>query len=198
MHEAPGTRPSLLLRLRGERDEQAWAEFLGLYEPLILRLMRGRGLQDSDARDATQQVLLRSSRAIDSYESDGESASFRRWLFRVARNVVVTFLTRQSRQPRLLADGPLAETCDAAPPKSLESNQFDEEFQRQVLAWGMGQVRHEFRDSTWQAFVETSVNGRTIAEVARELGMSPGSVYVARSRIIARLRTKVAEWEVDQ
>ena len=59
-------------------------------------------------------------------------------------------------------------------------------------------VRKEFRDATWQAFVETSVNGRAIPEVARELGLSPGSVYVARSRIIARLRAKVVEFEVDQ
>src|SRR5260221_421603 len=104
MHEAPRTRPSLLLRLRGERDEQAWAEFLAIYEPLILRLMRRRGLQESDARDMTQQALLRISGAIDRYEPDGAEASFRRWLFRVARNVVVTFLRHQTRQPTSLDD----------------------------------------------------------------------------------------------
>ena len=198
MHETPRTRPSLLLRLRGERDEQAWAEFLVLYEPLVMRLMRRRGLQENDARDTTQQVLMRISGAIERYEPDGAAASFRRWLFRVARNVVVTFLTRQSRQPALLDDRQLAETCDAALPRTSESDLFDDEYQRQVLAWGMDEVRDEFRDATWQAFVETSVNGRAIPEVARELGLSPGSVYVARSRIIARLRAKVVEFEVDQ
>ena len=198
MHETPRTRPSLLLRLRGERDEQAWAEFLALYEPLVMRLMRRRGLQENDARDTTQQVLMRISGAIERYQPDGAEASFRRWLFRVARNVVVTFLTRQSRQPALLDDRQLAEAFDAALPSSPESDLFDDEYQRQVLAWGMDEVRDEFRDATWQAFVETSVNGRAIPEVARELGLSPGSVYVARSRIIARLRAKVAEFEVDQ
>jgi RNA polymerase sigma factor (sigma-70 family) len=198
MHETPRTRQTLLLRLRGERDDEAWAEFLILYEPLVLRLMRGRGLQDSDARDATQQVLLRISGAIDSYEPDGAAASFRRWLFRVARNVVVTFLTRQSRQPKLLDDRQLAEAFEDNLPKTAESDLFDEEYQRQVLAWGMEQVRHEFRDTTWQAFVDTSVHGRAISEVAQELGMSPGSIYVARSRIIARLRAKVEEREAHQ
>src|SRR5207247_8579539 len=104
VHETPRTRPSVLLRVRGERDERAWAEFLMLYEPLVLRLMRRRGLQESDARDTTQQVLLRISGAIERYEPDGAEASFRRWLFRVARNVVVTFLIRQSRQPELPED----------------------------------------------------------------------------------------------
>ncbi|MBS0261194.1 MAG: sigma-70 family RNA polymerase sigma factor [Planctomycetes bacterium] len=81
--------------------------------------------------------------------------------------------------------------------RSAESDLFDEEYQQQILAWAMEQVRHEFHTTTWQAFIDTSVNGRTIPDVSRELGMSPGSIYVARSRIIARLRAKVAECEED-
>ncbi len=196
--ETPRTRPSLLLRLRGERDERAWAEFLVLYEPLVLRLMRRRGLQESDARDTTQQVLLRISGAIERYQPDGAEASFRRWLFRVARNVVVTFLMRQSRQPELFNDRQIAEVLDATLAVSSESDLFDHEYRQQVLAWATEQVRREFRDTTWQAFVETNINGRSIAEVASELSLSPGSVYVARSRIIARLRAKVEEFEADQ
>ena len=198
MSETPRTRPSLLLRLRGERDERAWAEFLSLYEPLILRLMRRRGLQESDARDTTQQVLLRISRAIERYQPDGAQASFRRWLFRVARNVVVTFLMRKSKQPESLDEQHLAELFESTLPSSSESDLFDQEYQQQVLAWATEQVRREFRDTTWRAFVETNINGRPIAEVAAELNLSPGSVYVARSRIIARLRTKVEEFEAEE
>lgn len=195
MHETPRTRPSLLLRLQGDRDERAWDEFLLLYEPLVLRLMRGQGLQDSDARDTTQQVLLRISGAIESYQPDGAEASFRRWLFRVARNVVVTFLMKKSRQPVLMPDDQVAEVLDSKLAVSEESDLFDHEYRQQVLAWATEQVRREFHDSTWQAFVETNINGRPIAEVACELSLSPGSVYVARSRIIARLRAKVEEFE---
>ena len=197
VYETPRTRPSLLLRLRGERDERAWAEFLLLYEPLVLRLMRRRGLQESDVRDTTQQVLLRISGAIERYQPDGAEASFRRWLFRVARNVVVTFLTRQSRREELLDDRQIEELLNTTLAASPESDLFDVEYRQQVLAWATEQVRCEFRDSTWQAFVETSINGRAIAEVARELNLSPGSVYVARSRIISRLRAKVEEFEND-
>ena len=195
MHESPRTRPSLLLRLRGARDEQAWGEFLAIYEPLVLRLMRGRGLQDSDARDTTQQVLQRISGAIERYQPDGADASFRRWLFRVARNVVVTFLTKQARQPELVDGLQIADTVDAAPANGPGSDEFDHEYRQQVLAWATEQVRREFKEATWQAFVETSINGRPIADVAAGLNLSPGSVYVARSRIIARLRAKVDEFE---
>ena len=195
MYEAPQTRSSLLQRLQGERDERAWGEFLDIYEPLVVRLMRRRGLQESDARDATQQVLLRISRAIGRYRPDGADASFRRWLYRIARNVVVTLLMQQPRQPQLLDDARLEEAIDSAAASGPDSDEFDQEYRQQVLAWAAEQVRCEFRPATWQAFVETGIQGRPIAEVARELNLSPGSVYVARSRIIARLRIKVAEFE---
>ena len=196
-YEIPPTRPSLLRRLRGDRDEPAWAEFLVLYEPLVLRLMRRRGLQESDARDTTQQVMLRISGAIERYQPDGAQASFRRWLYCIARNVATTFLMRQSRQPESLDDPRMADALDTALASGPESDLFDREYQKQVLAWAMEQVRREFRATTWQAFVETGIRGRSIADVARELSQSSGSVYVARSRIIARLRTKVEEFEAD-
>ena len=197
MHETPHTRPSLLLRLQGQRDERAWTEFLALYEPLVLRLMRRRGLQDCDARDMTQQVLLRIVAAIERYRPDGAAASFRRWLFRVARNVVITFLMQQSGQPQRFDNRQLAEILDLKGADSAESDLFDREYRQQVLAWATEQVRREFRDTTWTAFVETNIHGRPIVEVAIELGITPGSVYVARSRVIARLRAKVEEFETE-
>lgn len=195
MPEQPTTRPSLVRRLQGDRDERAWDEFSQIYEPVVLRLMRAQGLQDCDARDATQQVLLRISGAIDRYVPDGADASFRRWLFRIARNVVITFLMRQSKLPTVLNDQELVEVLDGSIADSAESQLFDAEYQQQILATVIEQVRREFKESTWQAFVETSINGRAIPDVARELKMSVGSVYVARSRIISRLRMKVEEFE---
>lgn len=195
MDDLPQTRPSLLLRLQGTRDELAWSEFLAIYEPLILRLMRLRGLQDSDARDATQQVLMRISSAISRYEPDGAEASFRRWLSKVARNVVVTFLTKREKWPTSFDEHALDGLQVSSANRGEDSELFDREYQKQVLAWALQHVRSEFRESTWLAFVETCINGRPIAEVAKELEMSPGSVYVSRSRLMARLRTKVEEFE---
>lgn len=195
MDSQPATRKSLLNRLQGSRDESAWGEFVLIYEPLLMRLMRSRGLQENDARDTTQQVLLRISGAIERYRPDGGEASFRRWLFRIARNVVVTFLSKQSRQPLLIEDWRAAEQLEPALAASDELRCFQREYDQQILAWAMEQVRYEFRASTWLAFVRTSIEGRSVTEVARELKMSPGSIYVARSRIVARLRAKVEEFE---
>jgi RNA polymerase sigma factor (sigma-70 family) len=198
MAEPPLTRPSLLRRLQADapqRDDRAWAEFLELYEPLLMRLMRRRGLQDCDARDATQQVLLRISRAIPKYQPDGALASFRRWLFRVARNVAVTHLARESRTGQIPRARDFENIDSAGIPAELESEEFEKEYRQQLLAWGIAQIQHEFRPATWSAFLETCIHGRPIPEVASELGMSPGNVYVARSRVISRLRAKVEEFE---
>ena len=86
MLELPETRNSLLVRLSAVNDTTAWAAFLRIYEPTIYRIARSRGLQDSDARDVTQEVLLAVHDKIDDWEYDSTKGSFRGWLFRVLRN----------------------------------------------------------------------------------------------------------------
>ena len=80
------------------RDEAAWTEFLEVYEPLILRLLRRHGLQDSDARDVCQQVLMAVAGDVEQWKSDGAKGSFRRWLFQIARNRVIKFLVKERRE----------------------------------------------------------------------------------------------------
>ena len=199
MPSSPETRPSLVVRLRNARDEAAWAEFLAIYEPLILRLLNKHGLQESDARDVCQQVLAAVARDIEQWKPDGAAASFRRWLFQIARNRVVKFLSRQ-RPGTIAAGGTDAlESLAAQPdPREALSDDFENEYRQQLLLCAAGQIRVEFRETTWQAFWQTCIDGRPVATVADELGMTTGSVYVARSRIMARLRTRVGELQADE
>ena len=196
MMTAPETRPSLLLRIQDPRDQQAWTKFFEIYHPLILRLVCQRGLQEVDAHEVTQEVLVAVSKSISRWEDDPQRGSFRGWLTRIARNLVVNFLIRQSRHPRGSGDSDLARWLDEVPsPESAESRLFDLEHRRQVFLWAVHEIQSEFRDTAWQAFWQTSIEGREVAVVARELKLSTGALYVARSRVMKRLREKVEGFE---
>ena len=194
MEQTPATRPSLLVRLHGPRDEQAWTEFCAIYAPLIERLARQRGLQDADAADLVQEVLRTVASAIERQLFDPSRGSFRGWLFRIARNLMVNFLISQRRHPRGSGDTDMQQLLEAWPAQdAADSALFDAEYKRQVLNWAAAQLRGEFTERMWQGFWQTGVEGRSAKEVAAALGTTVGTIYHYKSRVMARLRQKIEE-----
>ena len=196
MNEIPDTRHSLLLRLRDRGDQQAWAELLEIYEPLIYRLARRKGLQHADAEELTQEAFVAVAAAIERWDPDPSRGSFRGWLFRIARNMTINFLSRT--RPENVGTGGTGfryflEQQPAA--SGEEATLFGREYRREAFRWAAGEIREEFRESTWRAFWATAVEGRDIKETAGALEMSLGAVYAARSRIMARLKRKLQQLE---
>lgn len=187
----PETRWSLVVRLQDERDEAAWYEFIAEYEPFLLTFLQRRGLQDADAQDVAQQVLTSICQSVSNYKPDGRPGAFRRWMSTIARHAAIKFLQRKSRQPdsgggtQFLARMNDIATTDDDPVAR-------QEYQQAVFAWAVSRVKDEFRESTWNAFWETTVNHRPIDVVAKELDLSTGAIYMARSRVMARLKAQVA------
>jgi RNA polymerase sigma-70 factor (ECF subfamily) len=186
------TRYSLIAKLRDPADAHAWNEFVELYQPLIFRVASNRGLQEADARDVTQEVLARVCRVIESWDGEQRNSTFRGWLFRITRNLTIDYL-RSARQGRLRlqtlnADNDLDQLPD---PNSGDSSEFYLYFERQIFALAARRVQTEFQPKSWQAFWQTEVLRQPVAHVAEKLEMSRGAVYVARSRVIARLKREV-------
>ncbi|MEM8678725.1 MAG: sigma-70 family RNA polymerase sigma factor, partial [Planctomycetota bacterium] len=121
MNGIPETRASLIIRLPGGADLEAWREFTEIYEPFVYRFARRRGLQDADAREVVQEVFLGISRAVRDFEPDHERARFRTWLFRIAKNQLLTLL-RKRRESMLDSVGwnEVGATFEEEPPFDAE------------------------------------------------------------------------------
>ena len=192
----PSTHVSLLLRLRDPRDHEAWLEFVSLYEQAIYRLLRRHGLQDADAREVMQELLLAVSRSIDRWDPSKERGSFRGWLRRVTRNLVINWVKQRRRREQVAGDSSWQAMLEMLPaPTDPETIEFDNELRRALFQRAAEQVRGEVRPATWQAFWETAVVGISPADTAKKLGMNAGAVRVAKCRVLARLQAAVAEME---
>jgi RNA polymerase sigma factor (sigma-70 family) len=195
MDPFPDTRLSLIVRLQGEPDAAAWSEFVGLYRPVVVRLARRRGLQDADADDLAQQVLLAVARAVQRWEPDPARGRFRAWLRRIAENCTVNALTRRPHDRASGLTEELERLAEIPVPLGEETLELRREYRREVFQWAARAVQPEFHADTWEAFWLTAVQGVTMEDAAAQLGKGVGSIYAARSRVMKRLREKVAEWE---
>ncbi len=197
----PTTRASLLLRLRDSQDHEAWVEFVTLYEPVTYRLLRRYGLQDADAREVMQDLLMAVSRSVDRWDPAEERGSFRGWLRRVARNLVINWLKQRERRPTATGGSDLQAMLSqlpdtSGPPSSMEiCAEFDQELRRALFQRAAEQVRGEVQPATWRAFWETAVVGTSPADAAKKLDMTAGAIRVAKCRVLARLQVAVQEME---
>lgn len=192
MTTAQTTRPSLLLRVRDLADAAAWGEFVEIYAPLVHRYARRRGLQDADAADIVQEVLREFARCVPRFRYDPDAGRFRGWLHTLTRRAVA----RQARQPAGRpvpagggeSGGPL-ERAEASAAEAFA----EADYRRSVFDWAARQVRGDVREQTWNAFWLTAVEQQSPAAVAERLGLSVGSVYVAKNRVLRRLRTLIEQ-----
>lgn len=191
----PETRASLILRLTDAADAAAWDEFTAIYGPLTYRLARRRGLQPADSDDLVQEVFARVARSVEDWLENEQRGRFRAWLFSIARNAAINLLTRPKNRTLAVGGTDAANRLAEVASPEQATDEFDIEYRREVFRRAAEQVRGTVTQKTWRAFWLSSVEAHAIADTARQLDMSVGGVYIARSRIMARLRQYVQEFE---
>lgn len=191
----PDTRASLIVRLPDAEDAPAWREFAEIYEPFVYQFARRRGLQDSDARELVQEVFLGVAKAVRRWEPDTQRARFRTWLFRIARNQLINQLATRRREHVFDSDAWDNFAGTAEEENAISAEQI--EYRREVFRWASRRVQRTVRPETWAAFWQTAVVGLSVDEVAKQLNVARGFVYVARSRVIQKLRDEIQRFECE-
>jgi len=195
MAEFPETRVSLILRLAEPEDVRAWQEFAGIYGPALYRLALRRGLQSADAEDVAQEILFAVARAIERFQPDPAQAKFRTWLSRIARNLLADFCAGRAKRPltQLVSDSWLRAADLSATSEAGED--FDHEFRTAIFQLAANRVRERVTADTWSAFELTAIQRQSPEQVASQLSMAVGTVYVARCRVLKLLRGEVEQLE---
>lgn len=198
MADSPATRASLLVRLRDPRDGQAWSEFVDLYAPLVYRFGCKQGLQDADAADLTQDTLRSVSGAIGRLDYDPKLGSFRGWLFTIVRNRLRDLLQKRGGQERGAGDTAMLDWLNQQPERQDHlAETWEREYDRQLLQTAAQRIRGQFQEATWQAFWRTTVDGESGKDVARTLDMTVAAVYLAKSRVMARLKEAIGKLQAE-
>jgi RNA polymerase sigma factor (sigma-70 family) len=183
------TSPSLLQRIRDPGDAASWKVFVDIYAPLIYTFLRRRGLQDADAADVGQEVLAQVGRSIRNFTYQPERGRFRDWLGAVTRNKLWRFLRRQSQLPEY--GGSEAEEALREAQAPAADGEWTTAFNARVLEAALERVRPYFEPATWQAFEYTWISGRSASDVASATGRPIDAIYLAKSRVLKRLREEV-------
>ena len=192
MNEWPETSVSLILRVKDPEDAVAWSQFLTIYRPVVYRLARRDGLQHADAEDLAQQVFLSIAHSVERWEPGQGLPRFRAWLYRIARNAIVNAITRR-RKDSASGSTSVRELLASVPYDNDFETALQNESRLQAFRWAAKEVAQEFGATTWAMFWETAVEGRSVSMVAADHERSTGSVYVARYRVMQRIKEKLCE-----
>ncbi|MCA9138914.1 MAG: RNA polymerase sigma factor [Planctomycetales bacterium] len=184
--ESISTSTSLLERARQD-DQRAWNRLCQLYSPSIYRWARQCGLQEDDAADVAQEVFSSLARTLPGFRHNDSGSSFRGYLRTITTNKVRDHFRLRSKCPTIQRDEDHSWWGHDAPHDVVD----DETTRSELAHRALELMKTDFETQTWTAFIRTAVDGQTAGDVAAELGMSVGAVYVAKSRVLHRLRSEL-------
>jgi len=182
------TSPTLIVAVR-QGDDTAWRRLVKVYGPLVLRWCQHCGLQESDAFDVSQEVMIGVNRSMAGFEHHTGGGSFRAWLWAITRNKVSSYLDKNACEPKPGGGTGALRMIESLPDNSPETTEDIAEMHLRALEG----LKLSFSEQTWTAFWRLAVEGDAAADVAEDLGVSVWAVYKSRSRILAKLKEELGE-----
>ncbi|MEK6233210.1 MAG: sigma-70 family RNA polymerase sigma factor [Planctomycetales bacterium] len=191
---APSITMSLLARLRAG-DPEGWDRLSKLYCPLVYRWCKRARLQYDDASDIVQEVFRTVALKIDSFRRERKGDTFRGWLWTITRHKLGDYIRRQQNRPQPTGGSDAAAMLhQVADPFGEDSDSFVQGGDYNSLYHrALDLIKTEFEEPSWKAFWMVVVEDKTAAQAAEELGLSANAVYIAKSRILARLRQELGD-----
>jgi RNA polymerase sigma-70 factor (ECF subfamily) len=175
-------------------DPAAWDQLISLYAPLVYSWCRQWDLQDQEIADISQEVFLSVLGHIAAFRKERKGDTFRGWLRTILRNKVHDHFRRLGQQGQGVGGTDAQRRFSQLPqPQPAEEVQGTDVEERALFHRALEMIRAEFEPRTWQAFWQTTLEGRAPKDVAADLGMSPGAVRVAKSRVLHRLREELGD-----
>ena len=183
------TSISLLDTLKGNVDDEAWQRLVQIYSPLIRGWLRRHSTAEHDLDDLVQEVLTVVVRRLPEFERQPRVGAFRCWLRTITVNCLRDFWRAKRIRPQATGGSDFQQILDQlADSESDMSRIWDEEHDRIVTERLLEIIKPNFNEKTWQAFKAVAMDDETPTDVAERLGMSVNAVFIAKSRVLSRLR----------
>jgi RNA polymerase sigma-70 factor (ECF subfamily) len=183
--------------LEGPRANEpaAWTLMVRLYTPLLHYWCGTFGLRGLDTENVAQEVFQAAAANLANFRRESDKDTFRGWLRGITRHKVLLHFRRQGRHPQATGgEAAWAELQEIeAPPTDLPGAEVDTQ-ERDTLHWqALELVKAEFGVRTWQMFWRTAIEGRSLADLSDELGVTPAAVRMAKYRVLRRLKQNLGE-----
>lgn len=192
------TSLTLLARLGGEiPDAPVWDRFVRLYSPRVLEWCRHWGLQNADAEDVCQEVLLRVARQMRTFEYQ-RGKSFRAWLKTVAKRALLDWIEAGRKPGRGSGDTTNQDALESVEAREDLVARLEAEFDRELLEVAADRVKRRVDPTSWEAFRLTAVEGLSGADAAARIGLKVANVFVAKGRVQKMLKEEVRALEQDE
>jgi RNA polymerase sigma-70 factor (ECF subfamily) len=195
LSESIGSTSSTLLARVKSRDQDAWRRLVRIYGPLVGFWLRRSHLQPEDADDVFQEIFQAVAKGVGQFEKAQPGSTFRGWLRTITRNKLADHFRRGQRESAAVGGTDAGRRMEQVQEPTEDTDVAEEEALKELRKRVMDLMEAEFEPRTWQMFWRVTAEGQAVKDVAADLGVTPGAVRVAKSRVLQRLREELRSLE---